>query len=209
MTFTLIKFCFLGLYCLFNNQSDLSLVNLSFKEKVKTELASIDTRGIDIDYLLSISMLETGAGQGAVFLQTNNLFSITADDSYSGRVFLAHGQLHKKYNTDFESILDVVRLLSERRRYRQAYGQALMGNYKRFFSELQKAGYAGKDKSYAKKLEKIFISIKCGEAEQRFAEHKILDDAYKHNSIDVPLPDCTSVGVRYNRTFRNARTIRG
>lgn len=155
----------------------------SFEERTKNEINSVDTKGIPTDYLLAIAELESGNGRGAIFRQTKNLFSITEEKTTHNPFFFAKNQYHKVYGTDTQSIQDIIRLLTLRRRYRLAYKEAILDNHNQFFMELQKSGYAGSDKHYAEKLERIFEEIKNHELAKRIQVSQDLSNGTNNNLI--------------------------
>lgn len=124
-----------------------------FAQQFREAARAAETRGIPVDFMLSVAALETGWGSGGVFKNTNNLFSITAGTSWRGVTYKAStGFTFRVYNTWAESISDFSRLISSSRLYSSAYAFAQAGNAEAFFGSLQKAGYAGSDLEYAQKL---------------------------------------------------------
>lgn len=114
---------------------------------------SVDMRGIPQLFALAVAALETGWGTGRVFLQTKNLFSITAGSTWRGATYKAStGFVFRVYQTYAESLADFVRLISTTKRYAAAYQAAIRNDAAAFFTEIQKAGYAGDDVKYAAKL---------------------------------------------------------
>lgn len=124
-----------------------------FKKIVLDAAANIDMRGIPPLYALSMAALETGWGTGRVYLQTKNLFSITAGSTWRGATYKAStGFVFRVYSTHADALADFVRLISTAKRYAAAYAAARRNDAAGFFNGVQQAGYAGDDAQYAAKL---------------------------------------------------------
>lgn len=128
-----------------------------FLALIKESSFHVDLKGIDDRMIAAVAMVETGNGTGNVFKNTNNLFSITAGKSWNGITYrAATGFVFRVYNSLEDSIRDFVRLISTSKIYTKAYEKALFGNHEGFFIEIQRAGYAGNDVDYAKKLLRVW-----------------------------------------------------
>lgn len=131
-----------------------------FHSDFLTAAKSVEWKGIPVHMALSMAEVETGAGTGNVFKQTNNLFSITQGSTWKGDTYKSGLNFtFRKYPSWQESMKDWVHLMTTVRLYATAYQRALAHDYKGFFSEVQKAGYAGSDTLYARKLSTVYESL--------------------------------------------------
>lgn len=130
----------------------------TFEQTVLKELEKENLHGIPAKYVLAVTILETGHGTGHVYKETNNLFSITAEEEYHGE-FFSDGHIHyRKYKTRKESIRDFIRLITTRDRYESVANAGINEDYKEFFSLLGRSGYS-EDKHYGRKLTRIYDGL--------------------------------------------------
>lgn len=139
----------------------------SFKNAFLAAWSRVDSKGIPWQLAYAVSALETGNGNGNVFQNSNNLFSILASPAWKGPTYRGRpnsltanpaGDSHRVY-PDFEaSMADWIRLMRIPH-YARAYAAALANRPQLFFQELQAAGYAGTNKVYAQSLERTFKEV--------------------------------------------------
>lgn len=119
---------------------------------------NVEWGGIDPRMALAVADVETGYGNGNVFQQTMNLFSITRG-SWTGPVYKAASGLEfRRYNSWDDSMRDFVRLMHASR-YSKALAGALAGDFKTFAQELKAAGYDASQPKYAEILEARYNTI--------------------------------------------------
>jgi flagellum-specific peptidoglycan hydrolase FlgJ len=133
----------------------------NFAESFLAAASKVDMRGIPVGIALSVAALESGWGTGRIYQASKNVFSITASAAWRGPKLpvAATGFTFRMYATLSDSIKDWVGLISGSKLYAKTYAAALSGDYKKFFDELQKAGYAGSDLQYSAKLQKTYEVI--------------------------------------------------
>lgn len=133
----------------------------NFAESFILAASKVDMRGIPVPMAMSVAALESGWGTGRIYQASNNVFSITASASWRGPKLpvAATGFTFRIYGSLTESIRDWVGLIAGSKLYAKTYAAALSGDYKKFFDELQKAGYAGSDLQYSAKLQKTYEVI--------------------------------------------------
>lgn len=109
--------------------------------------------GIPASIILAQGLLESGAGQSALTLMSNNHFGIKCSDWTGDRVFYdddAHNDCFRKYNSVLDSYEDHALFLKNRSRYAFLFKLNSM-DYEGWAFGLKKAGYAT-DPAYAYKL---------------------------------------------------------
>lgn len=128
----------------------------TFEQRIKNEIDTIDTYGIDRGYILSVAMHESGFGKGRIFKRTRNLYSLTVERSKSKCYCVRQWSCFQDFKTTRESTIAFVDRLSSNPRY----GQVARGriSHWHFFMGLQTAGYAT-DKSYALKLDRLYHEV--------------------------------------------------
>lgn len=128
-----------------------------FAEAFILAASKVDMRGIPVPMAMSVAALESGWGTGRIYQASNNVFSITASASWRGPKLpvASTGFTFRIYGSLTESIRDWVGLIAGSKLYAKTYAAALTGNFKKFFDELQAAGYAGSDLQYSAKLQTI------------------------------------------------------
>lgn len=122
--------------------------------------------GISARILIAHAAHETGYGKHVI---DNNLFNIKAGSSWTGPVeikwvkefdpkrgWIYSAEKFRKYSSLRESMEDYIRLLKNSSRYQRAW--KYRKNPEKFFSEIQKAGYAT-DPSYAYKALRVYKSL--------------------------------------------------
>lgn len=134
---------------------EVTTYNSTLDEMLLRELQTIDTKGINKDYIYTVGVEESGHGKSQAYKLAKNIFNITDDESG----IKIGKRKYKIYAKAKDSINDYVRLISTRRRYHHAYRAGVYDNRLEFFSALQKAKYA-EDPQYAMKLERVFNEIK-------------------------------------------------
>ncbi len=132
----------------------------AFTEHVLALARQVDMGGIPPDMAVAVAALETGWGTGRVYHNSHNLFSVLRGSvkAWPGPVFTAKGQDHRVYTDDRAALVDWVRLMHISK-YAPALAKAQLKDYRGFFQELQRLGYAGaqsdpgQGQNYAAKLE--------------------------------------------------------
>lgn len=120
----------------------------------KTAIDHMKTYKIPASITLAQGLLESGAGQGALTLKSNNHFGIKCHNDWKGESVRAKddgpNDCFRKYKHAEESYRDHSVFLSEKPRYRSLFSLDIT-DYKGWARGLQQAGYAT-DKAYANKL---------------------------------------------------------
>ena len=132
-----------------------------------TAYTQVRTAGIPWQIAYAVSASETGYGNGAVFQNTNNLFSILCSPSWKGKCYRGRpnsltanplGDSHRVYASYKESIDDWIRLM-QTPHYQGFYRAAVAGMAGESFAELQRAGYAGTNQNYANLLRSTYSGV--------------------------------------------------
>jgi flagellum-specific peptidoglycan hydrolase FlgJ len=144
---------------------------IAFERRIRNEISTVDLGGINPDYVLSVAVHESGFGTGRIFRLTYNLFSLTVDPKVSRCVSITRWGCYQKFSTTQESILAFLQRIRSQARYRRFV--PINSTHWRFFSGLQRAGYAT-DRQYAIKLDRIYHDI-CKRSNQC---ENLVDDPY-------------------------------
>ena len=132
-----------------------------------TAYNKVETCGIPYQLAYAVSAAETGYGNGNVFQNSRNLFSILCSPSWKGECYRGRpnsltanplGDSHRVYPDYESSIGDWVRLMRTPH-YAQAYQAAVAGMANDFFIALQRAGYAGTNKAYVSLLQSTYEGV--------------------------------------------------
>jgi flagellar protein FlgJ len=146
--------------------------------------------GLSPEALLAQAALETGWGRHVMSRNgggsSHNLFGIKADSSWDGDrvrqttlefkdgVALKTKAAFRAYDSYGQSLSDYVRFIQSNPRYSRAL--EAVGDERRYFRELQRAGYAT-DPNYAEKIEQILDSDAMQRFRQSDAEPSVRSDA--------------------------------
>lgn len=159
----------LGLLVLMARQLDvkgeeMSESRLDFIKRIRDLLSAADLSDIPggpprqrmRDAFLAQFVLETGGGQGDIYLHTHNLGSIKSTAGWTGKPSYKSTRV---YSSDAEGLADYLRLMRTPL-YAAAWQKAKVGDVSGFYAELERIGYeVAQDPPYSARLLRTYREI--------------------------------------------------